>query len=103
MPARLYDFMPEEQGISNEEREQLIEGLNRELDECYEKRSGKTCLRIYLIENEIWHVSEINYEIRVKYQKYLRERYVDSTVRCYLCGIDSVKHHQIRENAKTLK
>lgn len=41
MPARLYDFMPEEQGISNEEREQLIEGLNRELDECYEKEVGK--------------------------------------------------------------
>lgn len=103
MPARLYAFVPEEQNLSNAEREQLIEGLERELDECYEKRSGKTCLRIYLIENEIWHVSEINYEIRVKYQKYLRERYVDSTVRCYLCGIDSVKHHQIRENAKTLK
>ncbi len=25
MPARLYNFMPEDQGISNEERERLIE------------------------------------------------------------------------------
>ena len=31
MPARLYAFVPEEQNLSNAEREQLIEGLEREL------------------------------------------------------------------------
>ena len=37
MPARLYAFVPEEQNLSNAEREQLIEGLERELDEYYEQ------------------------------------------------------------------
>ena len=41
MPARLYAFVPEEQNLSNAEREQLIEGLERELDEYYEQICGK--------------------------------------------------------------
>ena len=95
--------MPEDQGISNEERERLMEGLNRELDECYNRKAGKGCLKTYLIEHEIWHLSEINYRIRVDYQKYLKECYADCTVRSYLRGMDGVKQHLIRKNAKTLK
>ena len=86
MPARLYAFVPEEQNLSNAEREQLIEGLERELDEYYEQKCGKGSLETYLIQNEIWHLSEINYQVRSGYQKYLREYYVDSTVRNYLLG-----------------
>ena len=56
-----------------------------------------------LIQNEIWHLSEINYQVRAGYQKYLREYYVDSTVRNYLLGIDRVKLRLIIENAQTLK
>ena len=41
MPARLYAFVPEEQNLSNAEREQLIEGLERELDEYYETKMWK--------------------------------------------------------------
>ena len=103
MPARLYAFVPEEHDISNAEREQLIEGLERELDEYYEQKCGKGSLETYLIQNEIWHLSEINYQVRVGYQKYLREYYVDSTVRNYLLGIDRVKLRLIIENAQTLK
>ena len=103
MPARLYAFVPEEQNLSNAEREQLIEGLERELDEYYEQKCGKGSLETYLIQNEIWHLSEINYQVRSGYQKYLREYYVDSTVRNYLLGIDRVKLRLIIENAQTLK
>lgn len=102
MPARLYAFVPEEQNLSNAEREQLIEGLERELDEYYEQKCGKGSLETYLIQNEIWHLSEINYQVRAGYQKYLREYYVDSTVRNYLLGIDRVKLRLIIENAQTL-
>ena len=103
MPARLYAFVPEEQDISNAEREELIKGLERELDEYYEQKCGKGSLETYLIQNEIWHLSEINYQVRAGYQKYLREYYVDSTVRNYLLGIDRVKLRLIIENAQTLK
>ena len=41
MPARLYAFVPEEQNLSNAEREQLIEGLERELDEIMNKNVEK--------------------------------------------------------------
>ena len=44
MPARLYAFVPEEHDISNAEREQLIEGLERELDEYYEQKCAKGTL-----------------------------------------------------------
>ena len=74
MPARLYAFVPEEQNLSNAEREQLIEGLERELDEYYEQKCGKGSLETYLIQNEIWHLSEINYQVRAGYQKYARNR-----------------------------
>ena len=97
MPAKLYAFVPEEQNLSNAEREQLIEGLERELDEYYEQKCGKGSLETYLIQNEIWHLSEINYQVRAGYQKYLREYYVDSTVRNYLLGIDRVKLRLIIE------
>ena len=53
MPARLYAFVPEEQNLSNAEREQLIEGLERELDEYYEQKCGKGSLETYLSQNEI--------------------------------------------------
>lgn len=49
MPARLYAFVPEEQDISNAEREELIKGLERELDEYYEQKCGKGSLETYLI------------------------------------------------------
>ncbi len=103
MPARLYAFVPEEQDISNAEREELIKGLERELDECYESKYGKNCLKAYFIEHEIWHLSEIDYHVRVEYEKYLRKHYVDGTVRSYLRGMDGAKQYLIRENAKTLK
>ena len=86
-----------------EKSKQLIEGLERELDEYYEQKCGKGSLETYLIQNEIWHLSEINYQVRAGYQKYLREYYVDSTVRNYLLGIDRVKLRLIIENAQTLK
>ena len=101
MPARLYAFVPEEQDISNAEREELIKGLERELDEWYDSKYGKNCLKAYFIEHEIWHLSEIDYHVRVEYEKYLRKHYVDGTVRSYLRGMDGAKQYLIRENAKT--
>lgn len=73
------------------------------MDECYERKYGKNCLKAYFIEHEIWHLSEIDYHVRVEYEKYLRKHYVDGTVRSYLRGMDGAKQYLIRENAKTLK
>ena len=103
MPARVYAWEPEEQRISSEEREKKIEELSRELDESIDGNSGKGCLKAYLVKNEVWHIADIDYELRVDYKEYLQRTYSDSAVRSYLRGMDKAKLYTIRENAKTLK
>ena len=72
MPARrVFAWEPEEQWTSSEEREKKIEELSRELDESMDSNSGKGCLKAYLVKNEVWHIADIDYELRVDYRKYL--------------------------------
>ena len=89
MPARrVFAWEPEEQWTSSEEREKKIEELSRELDESMDSNSGKGCLKAYLEKNEVWHIADIDYELRVDYRKYLKSTYSDSAVRSYLRGMD---------------
>lgn len=81
MPARrVFAWEPEEQWTSSEEREKKIEELSRELDESMDSNSGKGCLKAYLVKNEVWHIADIDYELRVDYRKYLKSTYSDSAV-----------------------
>ena len=104
MPARrVFAWEPEEQWTSSEEREKKIEELSRELDESMDSNSGKGCLKAYLVKNEVWHIADIDYELRVDYRKYLKSTYSDSVVRSYLRGMDKAKLYAIRKHANTLK
>ena len=104
MPARrVFAWEPEEQWTSSEEREKKIEELSRELDESMDSNSGKGCLKAYLVKNEVWHIADIDYELRVDYKKYLKSTYSDSVVRSYLRGMDKAKLYAIRKHANTLK
>ena len=104
MPARrVFAWEPEEQWTSSEEREKKIEELSRELDESMDSNSGKGCLKAYLVKNEVWHITDIDYELRVDYKKYLKSTYSDSVVRSYLRGMDKAKLYAIRKHANTLK
>ena len=104
MPARrVFAWEPEEQWTSSEEREKKIEELSRELDESMDSNSGKGCLKAYLVKNEVWHIADIDYELRVDYRKYLKSTYSDSAVRSYLRGMDKAKLYAIRKHANTLK
>ena len=98
MPARrVFAWEPEEQWTSSEEREKKIEELSRELDESMDSNSGKGCLKAYLVKNEVWHIADIDYELRVDYRKYLKSTYSDSAVRSYLRGMDKAKLYAIRK------
>lgn len=104
MPARrVFAWEPEEQWTPSEEREKKIEELSRELDESMDSNSGKGCLKAYLVKNEVWHIADIDYELRVDYRKYLKSTYSDSAVRSYLRGMDKAKLYAIRKHANTLK
>lgn len=104
MPARrVFAWEPEEQWTSSEEREKKIEELSRELDESMDSNSGKGCLKAYLVKNEVWHIADIDYELRVDYRKYLKSTYSDSAVRSYLRRMDKAKLYAIRKHANTLK
>ena len=103
MPARrVFAWEPEEQWTSSEEREKKIEELSRELDESMDSNSGKGCLKAYLVKNEVWHIADIDYELRVDYRKYLKSTYSDSAVRSYLRGMDrslrNVKYYRKMSN-----
>ena len=51
----------------------------------------------------MWHIADIDYELRVDYKKYLKSTYSDSVVRSYLRGMDKAKLYAIRKHANTLK
>ncbi len=98
MPARrMLVWGAEEQWTSSEEREKKIEELSRELDESMDSNSGKGCLKAYLVKNEVWHIADIDYELRVDYRKYLKSTYSDSAVRSYLRGMDKAKLYAIKK------
>ena len=69
-----------------------------------DSNSGKGCLKAYLVKNEVWHIADIDYELRVDYRKYLKSTYSDSAVRSYLRGMDKAKLYaiQIRQSQKDM-
>ena len=58
-------------------KEELIAQLEEELRACEVVTvSYRNKLKAFMIENEIWHISELNYHWRVEYEKYLQSRVI---------------------------
>ena len=68
--------------------------LEAELNECTEADStGKNHVRNFMVANGIWHISELNYQLRKQFETLLREKFSDSTCRRYLTAFDRIKQH----------
>ena len=78
-------------------REELIAQLEKELLACeVSSVSYRNKLKTYMIENEIWHISELNYHWRLEYEKYLQSRVNKTSCGLYIKTIDQVKLHSIK-------
>ena len=87
----------------DEDEEKLKEGLIREIDACVEVLSSyRNKVKKFMIEQEIWHISEINYEVRTAYGQFLEHEVKEVSFRVYMKGLDRIKQHSVQEQAKTL-
>ena len=78
-------------------KEELIAQLEEELRACEVVTvSYRNKLKAFMIENEIWHISELNYHWRVEYEKYLQSRVNKTSCGLYIKTIDQVKLHSIK-------
>ena len=78
-------------------REELIAQLEKELLACeVSSVSYRNKLKTFMIENEIWHISELNYHWRLEYEKYLQSRVNKTSCGLYIKTIDQVKLHSIK-------
>lgn len=105
MPA--YRLQPKERKeVLLQDQKELREQLGREMDSCMEiKSTHRNKAKKFLADMEVWHIADIDYEVRSAYEDYLtRETSMQAvTVRAYVRGLDQMKRHALREQMQTLK
>lgn len=83
--------------------EQLKAQLRAELDECTEANStGRNHLLEFMADEGIWHISELDYPMRERFEMVMRERFPWETARGYISAYDRVKQHSVRKNVTLL-
>lgn len=83
--------------------EQLKAQLRAELDECTEANStGRNHLLEFMADEGIWHINELDYPTRERFETVMRERFPWDTARGYISAYDRVKQHSVRKNVTLL-
>ena len=78
-------------------RDELIAQLEAELKGCEMVCvSYRNKLKAFMIENEIWHISDLNYYWRIEYEKYLKIVVNGSSCTKNIKAFDQVKLYSIR-------
>ena len=89
--------------LSDEEIQRKREQLAEEIDACCEVRGPyRNKVKKFLETQEIWHISEIDYLVRVRYEKFLESEVEPVSRSTYLKGFDRIKQHSVREQMRTL-
>ena len=90
--------------LETDEREYLLEQLGREIDACTEvQKPYRNKVKKFLELKEIWHISEIDYQLRARYEEFIKTEITAVSWSVYLRGFDRIKQHFIREEMQTLK
>lgn len=93
--------VPEE---STEEIQKRKKQMEEEVDACCEVwGSYRNKVKKFLEQQEIWHISEIDYLIRVQYEEFLKKEFALASWNKYLKAFDRIKQHSVREQTQTLK
>ena len=85
-------------------REELERELDREVQACTEVRSTvRNYVKRFLMEYDIWHLSEIDYPLRLAFEDYARAHKLPSVapLTC-LHTFDKMKLHAMREEIRTM-
>lgn len=102
MPVYMFQ-QAEVRAESREEIERKERQLIEELDAC--QITDKTAinkLKCFLIENDVWHISEMDYPLRMRYEQYLIENKITLvSVKRYLNIYDQAKQFEISEQMQT--
>lgn len=89
---------------SKEDIERKEEQLVQELNVC--QITAKTAvnkLKQFLAESDIWHISEMDYLLRLQYEQYLlQDKMTQASVKRYLKIYDQIKQHEVAEQMQTL-
>lgn len=92
--------MPE---ASHDEIRKKREQLAAEVDACCEVEGPyRNKVKKFLEMQEIWHISEIDYPVRVRYKEFLKAEVSPVSWSIYLKGFDRIKQHAIRDQMRTL-
>lgn len=90
--------------VSSGEKQKLLEQLGREIDSCTEiQRSYRNKVKGFLADMGVWHIVEIDYQLRESYVSYLEQEVPPELLRYYKRAFDQIKRHAVREQMRTLK
>lgn len=90
--------------VPSGEKQELLEQLGREIDSCTEiQRSYRNKVKGFLADMGVWHIAEIDYELRESYVSYLEQEVPPELLRYYKRAFDQIKRHAVREQMRTLK
>ena len=87
-----------------EDREELKRQLDQEVQGCTEVRIvERNHVKKFLMEYDVWHLSEIDYPLRLIYEDYVEKYKIPyrATLTC-LHTFDKMKLHAIREEMQTM-
>ena len=94
------DQLPE----ANAELESLLEQLESEIDSCTEIISTyRNKAKHFLASMGVWHIAEIDYEIRIAYKEFLKQEVSKKSIQQYVKGLDRIKQHSVRQQMQTLQ
>lgn len=99
--------MPAYQLQLQEEREnelQLMEQLEEELSECIEvNKTYRNKVKNFMVEHEIWHISELDYSLREVFHSYLKGYMNPVKYSSYENAFDQIKQHSLRNQLQEVK
>lgn len=99
MPA----YLLRQTGRSTEEYEKLHRQLSEEIDLCVGlERSRMNRVREFLEENDIWHIKDMDYNLRQAFGQYIRKRMGNEAACACITTFDKIKQYSIREQMQTL-
>lgn len=86
-----------------EEQHELHKQLREELDACTEvKPAERNKAEKFLVKAGVWHIADINYQLRQAYAEFLTGEVAPISYSSYLKGFDRLKQHSLREQIRTL-
>lgn len=87
-----------------EDIEQKKLQLERELETCeIPDKTVVNKLKKYLMEIDVWHISEMDYPMKMQYKKWLQNRGMSTnSITKYLNAYDKIKQFEIAEQMQTL-